>query len=298
MSVTTPFPATATAAEILRGIDLGGRRFLVTGGSSGLGAATVRALAGAGAEVVVATRDPGAAAPLTAEFPTVRAEALDLADLTSVRALAARWSGPLDALIGNAGIMAVPTRRRSAQGWELQFAVNYVGHFALVTGLRDALRPGGRVVLVSSGAHRQATVDPDDPAGERQPYDPFAAYARAKRAEIMLAVALSRRWAGDGITANALNPGFVHTNLQRHLDDDTMRSFGAMDAAGNLVTPDYYKTPEQGAATSVLLAASPLVDGVTGRYFQDNQETASEALDPVAAERLWDWTEREIRPAP
>ncbi|WP_305788092.1 SDR family NAD(P)-dependent oxidoreductase [Symbioplanes lichenis] len=294
MSVTTPFPATATAAGVLHGVDLSGQRHLVTGGSSGLGAATVRALAGAGAEVVVATRDPGAAAPLTAEFPRVRAEALDLGDLDSVRAFTKRWSGRLDALVGNAGIMAVPERRLSPQGWELQLAVNYLGHFALVTGLHEALRPGGRVVLVSSGAYKQAAFDFEDPQFERQPYDPFVAYARAKRAEIMLAGALARRWAADGITANALSPGFVHTNLQRHLDDDTMRSFGAMDAEGNLVTPDYYKTPEQGAATSVLLAASPLVAGVTGRYFEDNQETASDALDPAAADRLWEHTVRAL----
>jgi NAD(P)-dependent dehydrogenase (short-subunit alcohol dehydrogenase family) len=302
-SLTTPFPASATAAEVLAGVDLTGRRYLVTGGAGGLGRETVRALAGAGAAVTVATRDPAAAAGLSAEFPAVDAVALDLADPASVRAVVAGWTGPLDGLVANAGVMALPTRQLTAQGWELQLATNFLGHFQLATGLRGALAAaGGRVVVVSSGAQLMGGVDLDDPQFERRPYDPWAAYAQSKTADVLLAVGISRRWAADGITANALAPGWIHTDLVRHLDTATMQALGAMDADGHLLTPAHYKTPAQGAATTVLLAASPLLAGVTGRYFEDNQEAvvvpggtasgsgmvADWAVDPAAADRLWE----------
>ncbi|MEV6182812.1 SDR family NAD(P)-dependent oxidoreductase [Streptomyces sp. NPDC052015] len=301
---TTPFGMRTTAAEVLDGVDLSGRRMIVTGGASGLGAETVRALAGAGAQVTIATRNPAAAEQLVEALPGTRAVALDLADLDSVRAFCDDWSGPVDALVANAGVMMLPTRQVNAQGWEMQLAINYLGHFALAVGLRPALQAAGesRVVLVSSGAQLRAGFDFDDPQFERRPYDPFAAYAQSKTADVMLAVAMSRRWAEHGITANACAPGFIHTNLQRHLDKATMQAFGAMDEDGDLLTPDYYKTPAQGAATTVLLAASPLLDGVTGRYFEDNQEAevveggpdvmagvARWSVDPVGADRLWDY---------
>ncbi|GAA4574016.1 SDR family NAD(P)-dependent oxidoreductase [Planotetraspora kaengkrachanensis] len=291
--ISTPFNAKATAAEVLAGVDLTGRRIIVTGGASGIGLETVRALRGAGAEVTVATRNPASGE-----------RALDLSDLGSVRAFVAGWSGPVHAIVANAGIMAVPTRQVAANGWELQLATNFLGHFALVTGLYENLRQAGdaRVVTVSSGAHLGVPFDFDDPHFERRPYDPWAAYGQSKTAEVLLVVGVARRWAADGVTANSLSPGYIHTNLQRHLDDATMRAFGAMDDEGNLLTPDYYKTPEQGAATSVLLAASPLLDGVTGRYFLDNQEegvvpggpdatggVADWAVDPAVADRLWDY---------
>jgi NAD(P)-dependent dehydrogenase (short-subunit alcohol dehydrogenase family) len=290
--ITTPFTARTTAAEILDGVDLTGRRMIVTGGASGIGLETVRALAGAGAEVVVATRNPAA-------HPG--AVALDLADLDSVAAFVRAWDGPVHALVANAGVMALPTRRLSPIGWELQLATNFLGHFALITGLRSQLRAGaGRVVTVSSGAQLRAPVDLDDPQFERRPYDPWTAYAQSKTADVLLAVGLGRAWAGDGVTANSLAPGSIHTNLQRHMDHAAMQSRGAMDAEGNLLSPDYFKTPAQGAATSVLLAASPLLDGVTGRFFEDNQEAAVVAggsgatagvagwsVDPDAADRLW-----------
>lgn len=292
--ISTPFSAKTTAAEILTGVDLSGRRIIVTGGASGIGAETVRALRGAGAEVTVATRNPGDGR-----------RALDLSDLGSVRAFVAGWSGPVHAIVANAGIMALPTRQVAANGWELQLATNFLGHFALITGLHENLRQAGdaRVVMVSSGAQLRAPFDFDDPHFERRPYDPWDAYAQSKTADVLLAVGIARRWAADGITANALEPGYIHTNLQRHLDEATMRAFGAMDDEGNLLTPDSYKSPEQGAATSVLLAASPLLDGVTGRFFSsDNQEAelvrggpdattgvAAWSVDPSAADRLWDY---------
>ncbi|WP_406256776.1 SDR family NAD(P)-dependent oxidoreductase [Streptomyces chartreusis] len=307
---TTPFGMRATATEVLNGLDLSGRRMIVTGGSSGLGVETVRALAGAGAQVTIATRNPEDAKPLLDEFPQTRAAALDLADLDSVRGFCDAWSGPVDDVIANAGVMMLPTRQVTAQGWEMQLATNYLGHFALAQGLHSALREAGnaRVVVVSSGAQLRAGFDFDDPQFERHPYDPFLAYAQSKTADVLLAVGISRRWAKDGITANACAPGWIHTNLARHLDKATLQSLGAMDPDGNLITPDYYKTPAQGAATTVLLAASPLVNGVTGRYFEDNQESATVdggpdamagvatwALDPASADRLWDYALPVIR---
>ncbi|GAA3875813.1 SDR family NAD(P)-dependent oxidoreductase [Streptomyces sp. NPDC007148] len=301
---TTTFGKRATAAEVLDGVDLSGRRMIVTGGSSGLGVETVRALAGAGAQVTIATRNPASAEALVKEFPGTRVVALDLADLASVRAFCDAWDGPLDALVANAGIMMLPTREVNAQGWEMQLATNYLGHFALAVGLRPALQAAenARVAVVSSGAQLRAGFDFDDPQFERRAYDPFVAYAQSKTADVLLAVGISRRWAEHGITANACAPGVIHTNLARHLDQATLQALGAMDADGNLVIPDHFKTPAQGAATTVLLAASPLLDGVTGRYFEDNQESevvdggpdvmagvAKWSSDPTAADRLWDY---------
>lgn len=300
---TTPYGPRATAAEVLDGVDLSGRRMIVTGGASGLGVETVRALAGAGAQVTVGTRDPAAAEPLTKELPGVRTAALDLSDLASVRAFCADWSGPLDALVANAGVMMLPTRQVNAQGWEMQLATNYLGHFALAVGLRPALKAADapRVTVVSSGAQLRAGFDFDDPQFEHRPYDPFLAYAQSKTADVLLTVGISRRWAEDGIAANACAPGWIHTNLTRHLEPATMQALGAMDADGNLLTPDHYKNPAQGAATTVLLAASPLLEDVSGRYFEDNQESevvdggpdvmagvAKWSVDPAAADRLWD----------
>lgn len=309
--LSTPFTARATAAEIIEGVDLTERRMIVTGGASGIGLETTRALAGAGAEVTVATRDPARAADLVEEFSgsgrgSVRAAALDLADLASVDAFVAGWEGPLHALVANAGIMAISDRQLTPEGWELQLATNYLGHFALARGLHDNLRAAGyaRVVVVSSGAQLRAGVDFDDPQFDRRPYDPWTAYSQSKTAGALLAVGIARRWASDGIAANALSPGVINTNLQRHLSDEALRSFGVLDEAGNRIDLPHYKTPEQGAATTVLLAASPLLEGVTGRYFEDNQESevvpggpepmtgvAEHAVDPTAADRLWAYAE-------
>ncbi|WP_256069803.1 MULTISPECIES: SDR family NAD(P)-dependent oxidoreductase [unclassified Streptomyces] len=313
--LTTPFPSHATTGEVIEGVDLTGRRAIVTGGASGIGVETVRALAAAGAEVTIAARNPVSGQQVARELDggpgsgSVRAAALDLADLGSVGAFARGWQGPVDILVANAGIMAVPDRRLTAEGWELHLATNYLGHFALATALHAQLRAAGsaRVVIVSSGAHRTAPFDFEDPQFERRPYDRWTAYGQSKTADVLLAVG-ARRWAGDGITANALNPGWISTNLQRHVDDATMRAMGAIDVEGNIIPQPYYKEPDQGAATSVLLAASPLVEGVTGRYFEDNQEAppvedtrddsggaATHALDPATADRLWDYASAALR---
>ncbi|MBI0293350.1 SDR family NAD(P)-dependent oxidoreductase [Streptomyces sp. PRKS01-29] len=313
--LTTPFSSRATSAEVISGVDLTGRRAIVTGGASGIGVETVRPLVAAGAEVTIATRRPELAVPLVRELNEAKGSGsahiaqLDLSDLESVRSFVQDWQGPLDILVANAGIMALPQKELAPNGWELQLATNFLGHFALTTELHTALKASGsaRVVLVSSGAHINVPFDFEDPQFERRPYDPWAAYGQSKTAEVLFAVG-ARRWAGDGITVNACNPGYILTNLQRHLDDDTMRAFGVMDVDGNLTPLPYYKTPAQGAAISVLLAASPLVSGVTGRYFDDNQEApiavegaenpsgvAAHALDPVSAQRLWEYADRALQ---
>ena len=295
MTSTLPFTARTTAAQVLDGVDLTGRRMVVTGGASGLGAETVRVLARAGAEVTVAVRDPARAAGLVAELPpgAVRVAALDLADLDSVAAFARAWQGPLDVLVANAGVMAVPDLRLTAAGWELQLATNYLGHFRLALALHGNLRASGsaRLVVVSSGAHKDAPFDFDDPQFARRPYDRWLAYGQSKTADVLLAVGAAREWAADGITANAVNPGWIMTGLQRHVDEDTMKAMGAMDEHGAIITQPYSKNLAEGASTTVLLAASAQVEGVTGRYFQDNRDApeavADHAVDPEAAGRLW-----------
>ncbi|MET9222631.1 SDR family NAD(P)-dependent oxidoreductase [Streptomyces sp. NPDC003300] len=300
--ITTPFTRESTAADVLAGIDLAGRRAVVTGGASGIGVETARALAAAGAEVTLAVRD-AEAGRRTAEDITrttgneqVRVAPLDLADQASVAAFVADWQGPLHMLVNNAGIMASP-EMRTPQGWEMQFATNHLGHFALATGLRPALAAAGgaRVVAVSSSAHLRSPVVFDDIHFRERPYEPWSAYGQSKTANVLFAVEATKRWASDGITANALMPGGIRTKLQRYVSDEELNRLRAERG------PDLprWKTPEQGAATSVLVAASPLLDGVGGRYFEDCDEAAENrpgapdgvaayALDPEAARRLWE----------
>ncbi|WIX76511.1 SDR family NAD(P)-dependent oxidoreductase [Amycolatopsis carbonis] len=296
-----PFTASSTAAEVLDGVDLTGRRAIVTGGASGIGLVTARTLAAAGADVTVAVRDPQA----VEDLPAVQ---LDLADRAGIAAFTAAWDGPLHLLVNNAGTMALPELTRTADGWERQFAVNHLGPAELTLGLHAALAQAGgaRVVNVASSAHLMSAVDFADPHFERTPYEAWTAYARSKTAMILFTVALAERWAADGITVNALHPGCIMTNLQRHLDEAQLGFVGATDAHGNvLAVPPGWKTPEQGAATSVLLAGSPLVEGITGRYFEDNalapvqpnptpgaSGVAPYAIDPELAARLWDSTLR------
>jgi NAD(P)-dependent dehydrogenase (short-subunit alcohol dehydrogenase family) len=302
MSTTsTTFGATTTAAEVIEGVDLTGRRAVVTGGASGIGVETARALAGAGAEVTLAVRNLDAGDRTVADIRTTHPQArvavapLDLADRTSVAAFVAAWQGPLHILVGNAGVMASPELRTS-DGWELQFATNHLGHFALATGLHDALAAadGARVVSVSSSAHLRSPVVFDDIMFERRAYDPWLAYGQSKTANVLFAVEATRRWSADGIAVNALMPGGIRTNLQRYVSDEELER---MRTAASGPAPSW-KNVEQGAATSVLLAASPLVDGVSGQYFEDCQPApisepgtrrgvAAYALDPVAAQQLW-----------
>ncbi|AYF97210.1 SDR family NAD(P)-dependent oxidoreductase [Protaetiibacter intestinalis] len=311
--VRSPFSSLATADEVLAGRDLSGKRIIVTGGASGLGAASVRALASAGAMVTIATRNAADADDIARRFELVDGRVLDLGDLQSVRRFVSDWSGPVDVLIANAGVMALPERKLTASGWEMQLGVNFLGHFALAYGLHEQLaQANGRVVIVSSGAQLRAPVDLADLHFDSRPYDPWVAYAQSKSADVLLSVGITRRWMGDGITANACSPGAVHTQLQRHIPAEAMRQMGAMDDRGNLIHGEGFKTPEQGAATPVFLATSPLVEGVSGAYFEDNQESAVVdggpeprsgvarwSLDPARADALWELAsltvERETR---
>jgi NAD(P)-dependent dehydrogenase (short-subunit alcohol dehydrogenase family) len=300
--IKTCFGARSTAAEVIDGVDLTGRCAVVTGAASGIGVETARALAGAGADVVLAVRDVEAGRRTAAEIVAQNADArvsvarLDLADQASVAEFIAPWEGPLHILVNNAGLMASPLMR-TPQGWEMQFATNHLGHFALALGLHDALASAGdaRVVSVSSSAHLGSPIVFDDVQFNVREYTPWAAYAQSKTANVLFAVEASKRWAEDGITVNALMPGAIRTRLQRYVSEEEL---DRLRRASGSAAPDW-KTPEQGAATSVLLASSPLLDGVGGRYFEDCNEAepnqpgtrrgvAAHALDPEDASRLWD----------
>jgi NAD(P)-dependent dehydrogenase (short-subunit alcohol dehydrogenase family) len=293
--ITTPFGFASTAAEVVADVNLTGKRVVVTGASSGIGIETARALAEAGAEVTLGVRNVEAGEKTAAEIRSstgnsaVLVRRLDLSDQGSLRTFVADWEGALHILVNNAGIMALPTLERTPEGWEMQFATNFLGHFALTIGLHRALAAanGARIVSVSSSGNLIAPVIFDDLHFDFLPYDPLVVYGQSKSACALLAVEATRRWAKDGIVANALNPGAIATNLQKH--------------TGGLKTPpERRKTPQQGAATSVLLAASPLLEGVGGRYFEDCNEAATVskrpndwmgvahyALDQANAERLW-----------
>jgi NAD(P)-dependent dehydrogenase (short-subunit alcohol dehydrogenase family) len=300
--ITTPFDFASTAAEVIAGVELFGRRVIVTGASSGIGVETARALADAGAAVTLAVRDTETGDRVAAEIRSstgndaVTVGALALDDLTSVTAFVAAWRGPLNILVNNAGVMAIQELTLSPSGHEMQFATNHLGHFALAVGLHDALAAAGsaRIVSVSSAGHLRSPVVFDDIDYAFREYDPLGAYGQSKTANVLFAVEATRRWATDGIVANALMPGAIVTQLARHVD--------AEKAAAAMRRQRSVKTVEQGAATSVLLAASPTVEGVSGRYFEDCNEArvvdrrgqpgsggvARYALDPSNAERLWE----------
>jgi NAD(P)-dependent dehydrogenase (short-subunit alcohol dehydrogenase family) len=303
--VITPFGAQSTAAEVAADVDLTGKRVIVTGGASGIGIETARALAGRGAEVTIAVRNTEAGVRVAAEIDgDVRVAPLELTDLDSVRAFVDAWDGPLDVLVNNAGVMAIQRLELTDRGLETQFATNHVGHFALAVGLHEALAAAegeARIVSVSSRGHLASPVVFEDINFERREYTPFGAYGQSKTANVLFAVGATDRWADDGIYANALMPGGIATNLQRHLDENFIaRWLAEQERNGNQMT---LKTPEQGAATSVLVATSPLLDGIGGRYFEDCNEAevlepgsekgavagvATYALDREYADRLWE----------
>lgn len=291
-----------TAAEAVAGVDLRGRRAVVTGGSSGIGVETALALASAGAEVTIAARNPVDAAPVVARIraetdaPEPRVEPLDLADLSSVTAFVDRWSGPLHILVNNAGVSATP-ELRTRQGWELQFATNHYGHFALAVGLRSALRTadGARIVSLSSSAHLLSPVVFDDIHFRRRPYEPLSAYGQSKTANVLFTVEATRRWAADGVYANSVMPGVIRTNLTRHIDPDDREELFQSLQRSNVVL----RSVAQGAATTVFAATSPSLAGVGGEYLEDcmvvphpeggtQTRVAAYAVDPANAARLWD----------
>jgi NAD(P)-dependent dehydrogenase (short-subunit alcohol dehydrogenase family) len=309
--IETPFGFESTAAEVADGIDLTGRRAIVTGASSGIGVETARALAGRGAEVTLAVRNVDAGEATAADIRSttgndaIAVAPLELADRSSIQAFVDAWSGPLHILVNNAGVMAIQERTLTPEGLEMQFATNHLGHFALTTGLHGALAAAGdaRVVSVSSSGHLRCPVLFDDLTFAFVGYEPFLAYGQSKTANVLFAVEATRRWAADGITANALMPGGIATNLARHMDAEFMEE-ARRDPNIRM------KSVEQGAATSVLLATSPQLEGVGGRYFEDCNEAAlvserpargrggvaAYALDPDNAERLWAVSQALLRP--
>lgn len=299
------FGARSTAGEVLSGIDLSGKVAVVTGGYSGLGLETTRALANAGAHVVVPARRPADAEAALAGIPGTEVGELDLADLTSVEAFARGFLGtgrPVDLLIANAGIMAAP-ERRVGHGWESHFAICHLGHHALVNRLWPALKAAGgaRVVTVSSAGHHSSPMRWDDVQFERG-YDRWLAYGQAKTANVLFAVRLDTLGAEHGIRAFSLHPGAILTPLQRHLRQEEMVERGWIDEHGDLADPSF-KSPEQGAATQVWAATSPLLDGMGGLYCEDCDvaEVAAEegewvgvrpyAIDAGEAARLWELSE-------
>jgi NAD(P)-dependent dehydrogenase (short-subunit alcohol dehydrogenase family) len=202
--------------------------------------------------------------------------------------------------------MDLPELRRTPEGWEMQFATNHLGHFALALGLHDALADGARIMSVSSSGHGASPVVFEDINFERRAYEPSLAYGQSKTANALFAVGVTQRWASEGILANSLMPGGIWTNLQRHWDPEVLEGMKEMTADSD--DRSINKTPEQGAATSVLLAASPLVEGIGGRYFEDCNEAEvvpdivdgvhgvrDYALDPAAADRLWEVSLRLLR---
>lgn len=308
----TPLGPDATADQVLDGLDLRGRTALVTGASGGLGLETARALAAHGAEVVLAAR-PGeklerASAGLRAQLPgaAVHALALDLSDLDAVRAAAAEALARfprLQLLVDNAGIMACPLQR-TAQGFESQFGVNHLGHFLFTCLLAPALLAAApaRVVVLSSGGHKYAAVDFDDPNFERRPYDKWLAYGQSKTANALFAVGLERRLGGRGVHAFAVHPGAIATDLGRHLTRADIAQMSQGAAGGRLA----FKSIPAGAATAVWAATSPSLEGRGGLYLEDcgiARPAAGEgdaggylpyALDAEAAERLWALSERAV----
>ncbi|WP_295517877.1 SDR family NAD(P)-dependent oxidoreductase [uncultured Pseudomonas sp.] len=303
--LNSPFGAHSTAQDVVAGLDLSGATALVTGGHSGLGLETTRALAAAGARVIVAARDPERARASLGELKAVELEPLDLSDLDSVRDFAVRCSAriaALDILIGSAGIMAC-AETRVGPGWEAQFATNHLGHYALVNLLLPRLATGARVIQVSSAGHQLSAMRWED-VDFSNGYDKWQAYGQSKTANALFAVELDRLARSAGIRAFSLHPGKIFTPLQRHLTREEMIAAGWLDPHGRPADPSF-KTPAQGAATQVWAATSTLLAGLGGLYCEDCNPAPlvdaptrdatgvmPHALDAEAAARLWELSAR------
>ena len=317
-AVTTEqsFGATSSTDQVLAGVDLRGKRILVTGVSAGLGVETARSLAAHGAQVLGAARDLDKAERATSQ---VRNDAaangggfelieLDLANLKSARACADRLlqkGEPFDVIIANAGVMATPFGK-TADGFETQFGTNHLGHFVLVNRIAPLLRESGRLINLSSSGHRFSNVDLEDPNFERTPYDPFVAYGRSKTANILFAVAFDQRHRSRGIRAAAVHPGGIQTELARHMDHSAIEKLVDQinqQLAAEGKGPFQWKTIPQGAATSVWAAVVASADEIGGRYCENchvgqvvpddltitviSEGVRGYALDPTSAEALW-----------
>ncbi len=317
-AVTTEqsFGATSSTDQVLAGVDLRGKRILVTGVSAGLGVETARSLAAHGAQVLGAARDLDKAERATAQ---IRKDAaandggfelieLDLANLKNARACADRLlqkGEPFDVIIANAGVMATPFGK-TADGFETQFGTNHLGHFVLVNRIAPLLREGGRLINLSSSGHRFSNVNLEDPNFERTPYDAFVAYGRSKTANILFAVAFDTRHRSRGIRAAAVHPGGIQTELARHMDHSALENLVDQinqQLAAEGQGPFQWKTIPQGAATSVWAAVVASADEIGGRYCENchvgrvvpddvtitvmSEGVRGYALDPTTAEALW-----------
>lgn len=314
--ITSPHGAFTDAKDVVADIDLGGRTAIVTGGASGIGIETARALALAGADVMLAVRNleagEAAAADINAAIGDDRVIVgkLDLSNLASVAAFVSAWGDqPLNILVNNAGVMACPLAY-TPDGLEMQVGTNHFGHFLLGVGLARALMNGeeagqtARVVSLSSIGHRRSGVIFEDIHYRERPYDKWEAYGQAKTANSLFAVGFHRRFADLGVTANAVMPGGIMTPLQRHLPKEEMVAMGWMDAEGNVRAG--FKTPSQGASTSVWAAVGPELEGIGGLYLENCGQAPPfdaanpfvgvmpHALDPEAAERLWAVSEETV----
>lgn len=322
-TMTKTFGATSTTEDVLSGIDLRGKRILVTGVSAGLGVKTARSLAAHGAQVVGAARDLAKAENATAQ---VRKDAttgggsfklieLDLASLTDVRACADQLLAkgePFDVIIANAGVMATPFGH-TADGFETQFGTNHLGHFVLVNRIASLIRDGGRLINLSSAGHRYSNVDLSDPNFERTPYEPFVAYGRSKTANILFAVAFDERHRDRGVRAAAVHPGGIRTELGRYAEpgriekvvEEINRQLAAQGKG-----PFQWKSIPQGAATSVWAAVLAPASEIGGRYCENchvghivpddapitavSEGVRGYALDPNYAEALWKKSEEMV----
>lgn len=309
--ITSPFNSKSTALEVVSGYDLKGKIALVTGGASGIGIETVKALASAGAEVVVAVRDLSKAEKAIKEigFKNITVREIDLSDLHSVRKFAVNFSKDykeLHILVNNAGIMAVPEKTVTPEGYELQFATNHLGHFLLTKLLMPLLESAkkARIVSLSSVGHQLSSINLDDINFEKRPYDTYTAYGQSKTANALFAVGLNERYAHKGITANAVHPGGIMTGLQKHMTQEQMQMAGWIDKDGNINSN--FKTTEQGAATTVWAAVGKELDGSGGRYLENCGEAMicedsklsggvkHYALDKDLANKLWELSEKMV----
>ena len=319
--MTAVFGATSTTDEVLAGVNLSGKRVLVTGVSAGLGVETARALAAHGAQVVGAARDLAKAKRATqqvladpAHGGSLELVELDLASLASVRACAQALLAQdkrFDLVIANAGVMATPFGH-TADGFETQFGTNHLGHFVLVNRIVPLLARGARVVNLSSAGHRFANVDLEDPNFQRTPYAEFVAYGRSKTANILFTVEFDRRHKGDGVRAAAVHPGGIRTELVRHMDPTVLQTMVDRinaDHAARGEPPYSWKTIPQGAATSVWAGVVASAEAVGGRYCEDchvsqvvedknlndiREGVRPYALDPEAAKALWALSEKMV----
>jgi NAD(P)-dependent dehydrogenase (short-subunit alcohol dehydrogenase family) len=321
--VVDVFGATSTTEDVLSGVNLHGKRILVTGVSAGLGVETARSLAAHGAQVVGAARDLAKAEAATAQVRKDAAVnggsfelvALDLSNLKSVRDCADKLlkkSEPFDVLIANAGVMATPFSH-TTDGFEMQFGTNHLGHFVLANRIASLIRSGGRLINLSSAGHRYSNVDLQDPNFEHTPYEPFVAYGRSKTANILFAVAFDKRHRGRGVRAAAVHPGVIKTELARYTDPSRLETIVAqineqLTAEGK--GPMQWKTTPQGAATSVWAGVVAPADEIGGRYCENchvgnivpdsvsisgvSEGVRAYALDPANAEALWKKSEEMV----